>query len=325
MNFSTATPTAKQYIKDVAHDVHRFIRAACGQPVRMEEWLASLPAEQVVPVMEPTSASIDQADVHWWDKFGYIKRPTGSTLRAFRLWSPDSHGYTCRLVEHPALQALGTQERLESVTLDIRDIQGLGAGKGIEDGYDSLDAFATQACANLITPVAAATLQKNLDWSEVRITDPGGGDFFVAFTWDGRIFLANSGGSHHFSAARYLALQLGTPVPLTAALYIHGIHLPALKELGREYALFAVPHEPRIYNAFHVAMQTYRFPYGIASITPSIATHKAVFLPKADPRTAHLAALFREAGLMDLSALLFRLANHDHGQSTTLSTLAQNR
>lgn len=44
----------------------------------------------------------------------------------------------------------------------------------------------------------------------------------------------NDGGSHHFSAARYISSRLNVPVPLKARLYIYGVNEYAVAGLKRD-------------------------------------------------------------------------------------------
>src|SRR3546814_4338531 len=72
----------------------------------------------------------------------------------------------------------------------------------------------------MIDEISHDRLRRNLAHNEIRILDKNSkADFFVRHTWDGRVFLANSGGSHHFAAARLIAGELGDKVPLNGLLY----------------------------------------------------------------------------------------------------------
>lgn len=63
----------------------------------------------------------------------------------------------------------------------------------------------------------------------------------------------------------------------------------------------------------------------IQAILPSLNTHDVVFLPQDDARAQRVRDLFHEAGLVDLAALLHRLASGSYRQSAALPRLTASR
>jgi hypothetical protein len=69
---------------------------------------------------------------------------------------------------------------------------------------------------------------------------PGRGDSFLNHGWDGRICLINSGGSHHFATAHYLAGVARLPVELTGMLKGYQLNPAAINALTEQFELFAI-------------------------------------------------------------------------------------
>ncbi|CAM5427238.1 putative protein OS=Stutzerimonas stutzeri OX=316 GN=CXK94_17845 PE=4 SV=1 [Stutzerimonas stutzeri] len=78
-----------------------------------------------------------------------------------------------------------------------------------------MDDMVVRNSPEMIDEISPAKLAKNLAWDEIRIISHVDHDYFATWAWDGRVFLMNSGGSHHFAAAKYIAARLEQPVELT--------------------------------------------------------------------------------------------------------------
>lgn len=115
----------------------------------------------------------------------------------------------------------------------------------------------------------------------------------------------NSGGSHHFAAARYIATRLKTPVPLHGRLRTYSIKPKAVDSLTRDFEMFVIPETTEARMGFFYAMQSFRATY-LWQILPRPVrdTSCAILLPKSEPRSAKVAAVLREAKVFDLSSYL---------------------
>lgn len=70
-----------------------------------------------------------------------------------------------------------------------------------------MDDMVVRNSPEMIDEISPAKLAKNLAWDEIRIISHVDHDYFATWAWDGRVFLMNSGGSHHFAAAKYIAAR----------------------------------------------------------------------------------------------------------------------
>ncbi len=112
---------------------------------------------------------------------------------------------------------------------DIRDIEGLSSSKSKLEKYPTLDDFAVRGTTEFLDDISEENLNKMLDYSEMRIiNNPNTSDHFIQHQWDGRIFLVNSGGSHHFAAARYIAKKLKKEVAITGRLERYTFNQPLI-------------------------------------------------------------------------------------------------
>ncbi|WP_425352097.1 DUF6685 family protein [Isorropodon fossajaponicum symbiont] len=59
-----------------------------------------------------------------------------------------------------------------------------------------------------------------------------------AYSWDKRIFLMNSGGSHHFASARYIANKLNKNVGISGKLEKYNINQNIVRQLLNKYDVF---------------------------------------------------------------------------------------
>lgn len=132
---------------------------------------------------------------------------------------------------------------------------------------------------------------------------------FATWAWDGRVFLMNSGGSHHFAAAKYIAARLEQPVELTGTYKIYGLCEQAITELRREYGMFVLSHEPDAWLGFNEAMARFKATYYWKTL-PRPHNHQrcAIFLPLKEKRSAMVARILKENNFQDLGAYLAGLA-----------------
>ncbi|MGF6877252.1 DUF6685 family protein [Paraburkholderia sp. MM5477-R1] len=161
----------------------------------------------------------------------------------------------------------------------------------------------------MIAPCTEAKLAENLRWSEIRILRPGDNlksDWFARYMWEGgRIFLINSGGSHHFAVAKYIAARLGKAVPLSGKLKTYRINAQMVRELCELYEMFVFP-DGGAYGEFHNAMRSYRAAFGVYGMPPPYEDSDLVLLSKEDKRPARVAAALREGGAFSFNDYLRR-------------------
>jgi hypothetical protein len=198
--------------------------------------------------------------------------------------------------------ALTTCEDIADWGCDIQDVRGLAASKAPLEKFSSLDHMAEVRSAQYIHPLSEQNLLNNLSHDEIRILHraDGGGDFFVRYLWDdGRIYLVNSGGSHHFVAARYIAARIGKAVPLRGRLHTYSLNPESVHRLLRAYQIFMV--EERKSFDLHERMSACRVEYGRCALPNPFHAFHAIFLPTDKPKSIIVSKMMIGAGAFSLN------------------------
>ena len=111
---------------------------------------------------------------------------------------------------------------------DARSIQGFSCSKSAGIPHADVDAFGSNFIAEQNQHDRSgkqalkhdeASLNELLSWNQIRILDGRGTDALSVRAWDGRLFIDNSGGSHHLAAAIHVAARIGAEIPLSARLH----------------------------------------------------------------------------------------------------------
>jgi len=208
-------------------------------------------------------------------------------------------GYCAHTPELPELDNWVLSEEIAEWQCDIRDIQALAASKSPLESFSDLDTFALNRAGWCIQDVSVAGLQENLAWEEVRITEPDRGDWLQVDLWEGpRVSLINSGGSHHFSAARWVAGRLGQPTPITGRLVIHSLNASAVNALSRKYSMVAIHSDvPHVWEAIQNAEA-----HVIRMYLPYPAhDYLLLMFPVDERRSLRVAELFLQYGALDVN------------------------
>lgn len=280
---------------DAARKLVGAVLAAVGedilaQPVGLRRAMTSPQA----PLLEPTPTVSASSVVQWH-------------ACAHRLFASSASGARSGYSERAnPLQGLVRREEIADFTCDIQTVMGLHASKADLQRFTGLHEMAMACASDLITDISEASLRSNLAHEGVRILNSeGSGDFFAYHAWDGRLFLMNDDGSHHFVAARYIAARLGRAVPLTGVLHSYNLDPVAVANLRREYAMLVVPDAGLL--AIQDALSSYRATYLCTHLPNPYVGQHVVLLPRHELRAARAAAVMQKAGMEDLGAHLAML------------------
>ncbi|MNR10183.1 hypothetical protein D3C85_1264190 [compost metagenome] len=170
--------------------------------------------------------------------------------------------------------------------------------------FKNMDAMVERNSKEMIDEITPEKLAKNLAWDEIRIISRVGHDYFQTWSWDGRVFLMNSGGSHHFAASKYIAKRLNIRVPLNGRYRVHGLNQVALESLTRDFEIFVMSSHHRHQMGLHKAMMSFKATYYWKDLPRPYTDQCAVFLPKAEKRSAKVAEILRASAFQDLGRYL---------------------
>jgi hypothetical protein len=251
---------------------------------------------------EPLQVAVAFETVVPWHLWG------ASELEGFRR---DIQGYSRFRASCRAFAALGDHEELGDWQCDIQDIAGLAAARsyGPLKHVATLDEMAGLLASDLVDSVTEVQLRKILE-AHQRISFGRDRPAWHLFRhlWDGRLFLYDHGDGRYFLAARYIAGQLGLPVPLHAKLRVYGISPDAVCRLRRSYEMFVLSREATARDDFFDEMRRRQATYLWHPMPEAYEDNYAVFLPRSEPRSMEAATALHEAGVFDLGQHLKRLA-----------------
>ncbi|RLL41259.1 hypothetical protein D9K79_13020 [Acinetobacter cumulans] len=127
--------------------------------------------------------------------------------------------------------------------VDLSMLSGFSNSKSPLQEFQTIDAFVEKQCPSYISEISAQRLEAMLAHREIRIIhSPGTStDEFVVFAWLEKLFIANTGGSHHLAAAHYIAKRLNYPVPLIANLRCYVLNEHYFKIFHQHYVAFVLP------------------------------------------------------------------------------------
>lgn len=251
--------------------------------------------------------NISAQSVIQWDRwgegdiFGYPRRTKGELLG----WGYHNGTYGSYTESSPEFNELVKCDVTESWSCDISDVYGFCASKSNLRKFESIAEMVTTNSKEMITPVCDELLQKNLNHHEIRIIHRSdSSDYFASHSWDRRLFLMNSGGSHHFGAAQYIAANLQKKIGLTGRHRFYYFNYLAIQELLKKYEIFAIAFTNQGINELHDAMRRYRASFFSTYLPFPFNNQKAILLPKTDLRACKVSALFKEHDVFNLGLYL---------------------
>lgn len=201
-------------------------------------------------------------------------------------------------------------QSIEKWQCDIRDIEGLSSSKSKLEIYPTLDDFAVRGTTEFLDDISEENLNKMLGYSEMRIINNSNtSDHFIQHQWDGRIFLMNDGGSHHFAAARYIAKKLKKEVAITGRLERYTFNQPLITELLEDFDIF-IMRERDIFGNFFEAMRIYGVIFCIYWLPRQFGNKKMLLFPKKYKRSKQVANMLIDFDFFDFGKYLYDTCYH---------------
>ena len=297
-------------LKQVASWIVRDFQHMIGKPAALNEVLCDMDLRHLNYLVESKSIALDS--VMAWHRFGDAEFSTVLDSRAGRLlgWQYTGGRYESFLTYDDALAHIGLTHTASNWQCDLRDIHGFGASKSRLSDFLTLDEMVERGSPEMIADISLAALKQNLAWNEIRIIhEPGGCDFFVRHQWDGRLFLSNAGGSHHFAAAAYIARRLNYELILHGTLHEYRLNSLAVQALCHRYEIFCMPANPVCALAMTDALTAVNATYMTRLLPMPCRDNRALFLPRNNRSAMRAARLLHEKGAVSISKFLSTQAN----------------
>jgi len=290
------------------------VREDFGYPVSLIRLLQERPDIRVS--LGNTTQSIAADSVVPWHRLGMaFHEHCGDRLQHSKPgmlmgWKQHAnYGYGSFHLYCPDYFLIGQHHITEHWVCDIAEVHGFGASKSKLCEFASTDQMVEANSRDMINEITHKKLIDNLNHKDIGIIHSPGRDFFCRYSWDGRLFLMNSDGSHHFAAAKYIAARLPELVEIRGTLHTYSLNGVAIASLRRDYDMFIICDDPSISGRFHEAMKAFKVTWLWSPMPLAFGDIKVIFLPKTQRRSMRVADLLRGAGVADLGALLARLAD----------------
>ena len=302
------------------------LQESVGVPAGIKAW-ADRHGERCRELLgTPQRSGIAELGVMRWDRLG--KCPVDSLVAhrdgVILGWRRDANGYNSTRLDCPALLNLAVCTS-RTVTVDIQAIEGMANSKSELTAVMSMPEFARAMCSDWIAEeISEHTMYLHLAHDQIRILRPETTcDHLTSFAWDGRVFLSNAGGSHHFTTAQYMAATLAVDVPIEAKLYVHALNPTVVAALCHQFAMVAVDDM----HGLHKAMQSFDATYYVTELPDPLRLPEAkahvLLLPCDQTRSRRVAEVLIAGGAPDVGQHLTQLAARQVGHDTKLA--AQNR
>lgn len=207
----------------------------------------------------------------------------------------------------PELDRLIKKQTFENYTLNIDDVCGISASKSMTHDIKSIDEFPLLRCRELVEPVSIEHLHKNMNHMEIRLDDMRFSDFQWAKR---RIHWHNAGGSHHFAAARYQAVRLGCPVPLSGTMTKYTIDKNCLLQLRNQWSMYLLPRR-EVFGKFYEAMVAFQCAFGQCELPRNLHNTQCqdelltvIWLRKDDPKAQAVSQALSISGFTNFGRIL---------------------
>ncbi|WP_109483288.1 DUF6685 family protein [Paraburkholderia sp. C35] len=188
-------------------------------------------------------------------------------------------------------------------SFDIRDVDAIGHSQSDQTVFPTIRSFGYDYLTFMRESIDTDGLIRMLDHREIRILGREPTDSVGMRLWDGRLFLRNGGGSHHFAGAAYIAAANGVCVALTSQLNITEFNEPVIEWLLEGFAIFVVPR--------HLSAKLVKATVQITGVCyardlpEAIARDETlIFLPKTSANASLVIDALNKAGLADAAPWL---------------------
>ncbi|MEO7326582.1 MAG: DUF6685 family protein [Dokdonella sp.] len=295
--------------------VRRILGTLFRSPIDLETLLENNPALPANLAPSDRRAGVGGSSVvrweHLWspsDNNHHRLRPDAGLLPLH--WQP-LDGPRRRWTDLSLVRMFADVHIIPEWTCDITEITAIHASESDLSIFENLDEFAETRCGELIKDVSIAGLKRNLAHDGIRILNTAShADYLQRWAWDGRLFLMNDGGSHHFAAARWLARKLGVPVPIRSRLRTVSVRRDAVEQLVARYDLFAVNgHQDASFScALYEALRSSGTPFLLRALPASLGCGEILIFESDDRRSWPVVDALRRHGATCMSPVLEKLS-----------------
>lgn len=197
-----------------------------------------------------------------------------SILR-FELWDLPANHYSCDAQDFILQSDNFTTKSHHQVDIDIRQITALNASKSTLENFHKIEDIAIKNSPELIQKITMDAIDEMMNWGEVNRD-------FKAVTYYNylqRYVVFNSGGSHHFAAAQYIATRLDEQYKINVHLKTISLRHELINELCLNYDVFIFEHNDLIKLINLRKLSGGKFMFYIKNYPINHNTKRIIFLP----------------------------------------------
>ena len=206
----------------------------------------------------------------------------------------------------PMLKNLLSSEVIPDWKCEIQTITNVSSSKSCLSDFSDLNDVVTQNSRELISEITLENLAKNMNHYESKIfhesTQTVSCELWSkTFTWH------NTGGSHHFAAARYIANKLDEEIDLTAKLEITYLDEQKFRDLFSKYEIFLISSKnTEQYRILFETLLNSKIPFITAPIDSyfndrkDYSSLKLLAFYRTDKKSAPIIDLFKNSSVLDL-------------------------
>lgn len=283
------------------------VQTQFGVPGAMRRALANCSVFTGPPLEPPRTIDADSV-VRWTDlgdDFHTWPRKERGHLMGWRWAAGHYDSITIHRAEYAALEVATV---VDGWHCDISELDGFTSSKSTLSKFRSTDEMVETNSKEMIDRIDAAKLDENLAHKEIRILHTENpSDHFMRFAWDGRLFLSNSGGSHHLAAAKYIAKRLNVKVDLCARLYTYSLDTQAVRTLCSDFEMVVIDDSPTVWLKIMDELRAFRATWFHHKLPRQAGWHRVILLPRAEPRSVAASSELRRAGALSLNEHLLGL------------------
>lgn len=290
-------------LKSIIND----LREHLGYPVNLIQMLSDNP-QLSNPLAKP-NLCIYAGSVPQWHKLGGQSRSDCGELMG---WRQSGGQWGSFRIKRPEYAQISRCDITPGWTCDISEIHGFLGSKSKLTDFMTTDEMVETNSSEMIDQITHEKLAENLAHDEIRIIHSRStSDHFTRYSWDGRLWLFNDGGSHHTAAAKYIATRLREPVALTGNLHTYSLNADAVNSLCNDFEMFIMP---KVSMEFFDAMCAFKATWFSHAMPSPYEDMQAILLPRNEERSMRVAAELSKARIPNLGTYLLDLLEKQEGR-----------
>lgn len=301
-------PRIRKWAKNTVIDQLNNMQGKPGKLIRLIEEGVIQPSKPIEHEKSIWFSSVARWEL-WNRDFEFQPLPI-----AYWKYSKEEHRHNKKSIHIEALDNLISCEVIENGSFDINEIQGISASKSDGHFFNSIEEFATTRCQEFIGSGHPEDFHKNMKWREIRLHSMT----FRDISWSCQSpFWMNSGGSHHFAAAHYIASEKNINYELIGKIKKFSVNKYAAEKLVSDWDMFLID-SPSLYTGFIEALCSFKCDFCACDLPRELFKSeldgdnsqkitKIVFLKKGELKSESISQVLKNSGFTSFNTYIKKL------------------